>query len=501
MRTHRNTVVSLGAGTAAAGRRYAGITGRKWAYVESEAALDCRIVAVLIATAARITPQLLERLYTAEYPDVAPGLILAPDGGRLDDVVGYQLTALASLDGDSHPVRPLVSISSHRPMETDTLRTIRKILQTDMELLWLSGHSDGIDASLPGGCVLCPIDEKGIGSSSSTCCGKTNYCFRLNRTTRDIFNHPRLFRASTLRATLVVAEICNGFLPAASSEEYENSLVWAVVRSGQTAAMAAPWATFIAAEDDFEGLKVAISDGVSIGQAVAAFNRRICVSNPGARLAVLGDPEVTVHARSNDAIWEIPSRLLTCPEREPALGDPSPPRHTVDQLLASGCAYHHLWFQADTEMGWAAPFSCEYCACPANRYTMRYGKQYRQLSICPMCGIISDAPTGGVRCRIEIVEEGFAAIANCHRGFRIVGVRVGCKDERLAQNWIVDIPVDCYPVGFRLLLDWPPGPIKISIVVTDGTRFAVFSRRYKNREFLHAQMGTVGSLKRTFELA
>ncbi|WP_434420359.1 hypothetical protein [Nannocystis pusilla] len=162
-------VVGLGVGAIEHARLYAHLTGRACEFAEDlERLAAFPDAAVVVTTYAFVDERLLDQLYDRYPLTSAPGLIFSYDDADLS----LQVLSRAAARHCSHrhfdhrrvDINTNIEFGAHMAPEFSivgaqaTPAEFRRALASGAGLLTLYSHSDGIDAYLRDGLVLCPME-------------------------------------------------------------------------------------------------------------------------------------------------------------------------------------------------------------------------------------------------------------------------------------------------------------------------------------------------------
>ena len=266
--------------------------------------------AVFVGTPADITVDLLDELYLDRRRGETPGLLIGEPGHRLRQQVRTRAAAVSSRESYTRAFARIPetgTVISGENAAADAL--------VDAEVLSLTGHSDGIDASA-GQFILCPFLEstllEGTDRARRPSCEVTAHCHRLDMPRQNALADARLIAPTSVRARVLLWQTCWGIFTNPSAIDAKWSLGLLVASSPNLGAIVTTWRVHYWAAGETDPLAKELLSGTSIGVALSAFLRKPQSRRRGVSLCLLGDPAVRLDPRrsANFAVTPTPRPTL-----------------------------------------------------------------------------------------------------------------------------------------------------------------------------------------------
>ncbi|WP_172331655.1 hypothetical protein [Mangrovicoccus sp. HB161399] len=189
-----------------------------------------------------------------------------------------------------------------RDLDSSARKARLTSVQMGADLLSLTGHSDGFDADLGHGLVLCGVNPEAQDCSVERAprCVHTGQCHR-HQIVHDVPDDPWSIGRAAASGTLVPARLlvakvftfysCWGILPNAHYCDPKWGLMAEILSGCSVGTVITTWKQeFIDVEAANEANQ-ALQAGRSVGQAAAIYNHHLGATAKGSRVVVLGDPE------------------------------------------------------------------------------------------------------------------------------------------------------------------------------------------------------------------
>jgi hypothetical protein len=272
-------------------RLYAHLTQRRLVDTADLSDLsDIDDLEIFICSSTKITEGLLDRLYDPERAK-HPGIIYGRTSEELHAQIlrasasAYLKTAAPGLHVRLWPERGAGSPEEHR--------AVLEAIGLDASVMVLMSHSDGLDAALAKGLIACPIRSNVRAPEHRTPeCGHSGWCHRLKLPVTEAFNLQRLVKPDALRARVLVWSACYGVLDDGAPLARQWSLVHRFALNPRLNVILAKWRCSWG-HGPLHELVERLGAGVSVGEAVRAFNASPGVVERCSQLAIIGDPNVT----------------------------------------------------------------------------------------------------------------------------------------------------------------------------------------------------------------
>ncbi|MCY1010182.1 hypothetical protein OV079_32375 [Nannocystis pusilla] len=296
-------VVGLGVGAFEHARLYAHLTGRACEFAEDlERLAAFPEAAVVVTTYAFVDERLLDQLYDRYPLTSAPGLIFSYDDADLSLQV---LTRAAALHCSHRhfeyrrvDINTNIEFGAHMAPEFSivgaqaTPAEFRRALASNAGLLTLYSHSDGIDAYLRDGLVLCPMEGADLDVQPAPSCVVTGYCQRCSRPMSEVLGTETLLHPRAVKAHVLVYCVCWGLYPSQHMYSPAYALSRRLLESFTVGALVTSWEINIQRLPLTARLFHDVARGLPLGEALARH-----LSSPEARgnyhkLCLIGDPGV-----------------------------------------------------------------------------------------------------------------------------------------------------------------------------------------------------------------
>jgi hypothetical protein len=417
--------------------------------------------------------------------------------------------------------------------ETSALER-RQALSRGAGVLTISTHSDGIDAFMGTDLTICARNRvmEGIGLSAAPRCRLTDFCHRHETSVAHAIQTAALFPVDQIAARVFVWDVCFGVMPAGSVVDPRWGIGARLLESPRIGAILTTWQIVLSSPDHAQRISRLIASGVPVGVAVKRFNASHEAQAHNYRMCILGDPRVMLPRVQVSRLPKLrPNRVRHLPNSRPddirqlsllrlcmldAKGTASTgPRtsiasHALEAIdafevtAAKGPPLSAQLLEAENEMrisvlryvfsrgkifeNWlpfarhlrASPLSrcpvCERKAHTLHAVMHPSGVTARRLAICPICGVLEDAPT------------------TSDLGFILDGRRIHLRGNLPQERWMAGVLIasSYYPESIGLMwppmndgtpapyMDlpqrWPLGPLRISVIFVWDANFAVISR-------------------------
>ncbi|HYE28443.1 MAG TPA: hypothetical protein VEA61_09450 [Allosphingosinicella sp.] len=303
-RAEGDAVIALGGDCAAEAALYAHLTGRRLgeaASLEQLAALPAP--AVVVTAYDQVDETLLDLLYNQSTQD-APGLVFAFPGDDLRRQILARAAALR-LSPSETQVRRIDLFPLHREgaaggaavLDGDSdPQDYRDALAAGAALLTLSTHSDGIDAQLRPGLVLCGLRDDDVDAAADLApsCVRTGLCHRRERPIAEARAAGELFDAGDVAAGVFVQDVCWGLYPAPGVQSPRWALSRRLLESFRVGALLTTWEIVGQTAHTCDRLFDELTAGRPLGSALGAFLRSDESVRAGHRLCLVGDPAIRI---------------------------------------------------------------------------------------------------------------------------------------------------------------------------------------------------------------
>jgi len=266
--------------------------------------------AVVVTTFGALTSDLLASLYSGRKTGAVPGLICASDLPALRQQVLVRAILAAFPDRDTDlpwtAIFPIEPFDSQRRDDLHVLggaspaAEIRKAITTRSGLLAIATHSDGVDAMLAPSLALCGISAGQLTAplDREPSCLVRNHCHRFGVPVADVAGLNATVTPADISAGVMVFDTCFGTLAADAPINIERGLGRQLVENLDIGALVTTWELTMLDAGKLQNLVVDLGTGMSLGRAVARFNRSAMARRHAARLALFGDPRMRFTPRA-----------------------------------------------------------------------------------------------------------------------------------------------------------------------------------------------------------
>ena len=301
-------------------RLYAHLTARQFKEAGGASFMgDLSRSSVVVTTFEHLEANLLQALYSNAGALSCPGLICASGVEELRrQVLVRSILARPGLIEEVSPwtaIFPTVKTGTpagHRLQVLDSRSSpelIRAALNTRSGLLAIATHSDGIDAFLGPSLTLCAIDAGGTSAANDRApsCWLSGYCHRHGVSVPEFRKLGVSINPADVSAGILIFDTCFGTLTAQGPIDSRWGLGRHLIENLAIGATVTTWELTLLDARKLEKFVVDLESGMTLGRAVARFNRSEIARRTAARLAVFGDPETRAATRSR--ISGPPARL------------------------------------------------------------------------------------------------------------------------------------------------------------------------------------------------
>lgn len=536
-------VVGLGVGAFEHARLYAHLTRRSCELVETREQLaEFPHAAVVVTTYAHVDERLLDLLYDRHPLTSAPGLIFSYDDADLSLQV---LTRAAALHcrHDHFPhrridINPNIEFGAQMAPEFSIVggeaspAEFRAALSGGAGLLTLYSHSDGIDAYLREGLVLCPMERADASEQPAPSCVVTGFCQRCSRPMSEVLGTDVLLHPRVIKAHVLVYCVCWGLYPSQNMYSPAYALSRRLLESFTVGALVTSWEINIQRLPLTARLFHDIARGLPLGEALARhlssaeargnYHKLCLIGDPALRLAPLAvaDPLDSIQAfqkppppsqRSLAGLTLLrlmihrgtPSELrpdagatasATAAEYEAMLVDGRYydaalaarfRRDMVDYLTSQDTMLSKCWSTfADTIEVLPAKAPCSVCGrrTIARAYVLRIaGCVPRREAVCPSCGSVEDSPIDRAMAMSVAPDGQMQLHGSLPRSDWHARITIERFYTRETDQWDWPAAATGEPVAsFQVPQPWPLVPFRLSLIMVHGySEFTVLGCLYR----------------------
>ena len=507
-RERQGLVVGLGDDVYNEARLYADLTARNFAPISELRELNDSSLFpdVIVTNTSNLCVELIAACQPCQSRNYLAGLIVASDQNALHKVVLVR-SAATSLHGPFHEQPQLVDVSPFLPLGLAQAEQrwwagahasgaeVKHALEIGAGVLTVNAHGDGIDVNLNSG-ILCTVksDYHGSDPDQSPQCNAAQYCHRLKKPLDVALNDDRLISPDILSARILIMNVCWGVWPDNPAIEATWGLGARLAENHRVGAILTTFEVVITKPEDMDSLKSNLSSGEPLGEAATQYLETY--SKLGTRLCLLGDPKTRISTLDEappvlhfepllplKRIRKLQANLqfmrayveaglpksqdMYSPEDLKALAAIEASEKslkmnlgfeetysdmlatTLDVILRRGVVPSHDWFSfAYSKERTVHHIGCEMCGASAQEYeiplTLASGWE-RRFVICPVCGIVEDAPVAAPRFKLiynkrgQVQLSGFPQGALWSAAFVVAPPRT---ENRVSWQWSADAKGD-----------------------------------------------------------
>jgi hypothetical protein len=378
----------------------------------------------------------------------------------------------------------------------------------------------------------------GADEHRSPRCRETGACHRMHVPIQTALASGALIYPEIICARVLIWSVCTGVLLSEALVDPAWGIARRLLRSSTLGAIITTWGVVITDDSVLNRMANELTEAVPVGRALSRFNHSSNARRLGYRMCLFGDPRVRVTSKEqgaalkgnnqplparpsapvNKALLEIPllRACLTLGRRSENEAGPASESAVTDEVLASINSYERMaWLGAPVEEkpdspgpvmrrsitnyllrkrgrfndDWthlvanlradAKPSACFGCGRRTNTLlaSLRIpGVARRRLIICPVCGVIADCPeharmtleleaNNAVRLGGELPSEHWTA-----------GLYLASSSAAYSSWFDWPAAIDARPLEvFAPPERWPPGPLRIGVVMMWDSFVAIVS--------------------------
>lgn len=542
--------MSAGATVMAAGSQrraavaYGQLTGRRPIIVPDDeliARMDEHRPSVIITALDKVSLPLLDKITDPDLAWPTPGLITAPAEHVMRRAMAVALalrlpvaSALSDVrlvpGGWAGEARGAWMFDAHSPAEER-----RQSLSLGADLLSIITHSDGLDADLGTGLILCGAQAAPPRADVARAprCVVTGRCHRQSIAAADdrrgLYPAPEtlptvaramasgdLLFPEEIAARLLVFHVCWGLLPPSLALDNMWGVMPGILAGGAVGSIVTTWQAEVTEPAHAMRLVDSLASGASLREAVRSHNSHPGARARGNRLCILGDPltrvaapraapshdspprsrRMTKRADFVSAYLELATAKLAGPlhdlgletkalyesyltTKDEAAGDRAR-RAVVEFVCRRGPLISQDWLEIGRVLPAAAAgrFLCPVCTAPARMVHAEVPgvpRCRRRIVNCPRCSIARDVPADFPMEAVRLDTGAMAlsgSLPTAHWNAAILLDPI-LHSERRHSWW--PRRADGRPKEiFELSCDWPPGHVFIATVLMVRNELAVF---------------------------
>lgn len=277
------------------GQLYAHLTGRKFISLDDPQRLaGIEDLEAVVCSADAVSSAMLHRMYDPGRA-VSPGLVY----GRTPADIRAQVlraSALARLGARAEGIYVQISPDLGTGSAEERM-WVTSAVALDASVLAVLTHSDALDAPLAkgleqGNLLICPIrNALDVAPQRTPECRHSGWCHRLRMSVEEAFARGELIEPQAFRARILVWSTCFGAIDGGAPLDRQWSVVHQLNINPSVDVVLAKWRGAFG-HGPFNEMVQSLSIGVSVGQAVAAFNATEGMLERGAQFAIFGDPRL-----------------------------------------------------------------------------------------------------------------------------------------------------------------------------------------------------------------
>lgn len=439
---------------------------------------------------------------------------------------------------DLYPTLPLGAIkrAGFQILGSHTSVTDRRQAITEgVGVLTIMTHSDGVDAFMGPKLTVCVMNQELSNSHTHTApqCRLSGICHRHSMSVEQVLESNLTLKPESITARVLIWDVCFGIMLKESFVDPSYGIGQRLLDSANLGAIISSWGIIISSPDQHRDISRWIASGVPAGVAVARFNRSRASRLKRHRMCLLGDPKVrlpiTVSQQQiqpslvsrkkrqcvSDRVQIQQLALLRlcmadAKRRNPkgSLGEAATlalesigefeleaVRTSPMEALNSpfGKSMHEAvicyvqtrgklvesWMPFTQKLQAAKALYCPVCCRQASflKATMKLtGVLARQIVICPVCGVVEDAP---IDWKVSISLLGRRIYLDGDVLGPAVTAGIVISPSNHAESIKILWPIDDQG-GLKSYAElpgrWPLGPLRISVIIMRNTNLAVVSR-------------------------
>lgn len=522
---------------------YAAKTGRGYLFLSS---LDDfhRVdeIEIVLAIFSDLTPGLFDAIHNRTITGKAPGILCASSSEQLSKKIKGKLNCIRRSSRPRHSfIDEPLSITDILPLSSFKIfqknhRTIlgsdashlevERALTSGADLLRIVTTSDGIDADLGAGKVLCPFDRgfhQPRRSNHRPLCIDTGFCHRIETSLKALSEAPRVFFACDVRAGILIWHTCSGVMSFSRTIDDHWGIGRRFIDSPGIGALVTTIDCVVASPVNSEKLVRSLIDGRTLADGVTEYARSASEDPLTHRMFIFGDPDTKLDMAQS--IRDRIPRILPGPSMPKRLGDDiegvdselqlilsivesGPARlQMLRQRIRRGLKKYPLskkstallrmnlieymaarqwvrWMDDWTRLSTRRVRSENGTVCPlcdSQGHTLIYDfatGSRRKATMCPRCGPIEDAPLSSdlrFLVRKDTCELFGSRPTNDWLAYLVIFS--GRSSETLLVKWPANRegkPVDkfCPPIK------WPRGPLRVAFHMIDES-WSILSHPYR----------------------
>jgi hypothetical protein len=311
-------------------RLYAHLTARQFqGATDASVVLDLPRSAVVVTTFEYLNAKLLHALYSDTSARSSAGLICASGVEELRrQVLVRSILARPRLMEETTPwtaIFPTANVGTLAEAHyqifdaSSSPQHVRAALSARSGLLAIATHCDGIDAFLGRSLTFCALD---VGATSNDknrapSCWLNGYCHRHGVSVPEFRRLGVSIAPADVSAGILLLDVCFGTLASDAPIDSKWGLGRHFIENLEIGAIATTWELTLLDVRKLEKLSADLRSGMTLGRAVARFNRSPMARRTATRLAIFGDPRTRVAGRPPIAArtwWNICHEVTSRPK-------------------------------------------------------------------------------------------------------------------------------------------------------------------------------------------
>jgi hypothetical protein len=416
-----------------------------------------------------------------------------------------------------------------------TAAEVREALTAGADVVTILSHGDGVDALLNPALTLCPMDElpPGVTAERAPYCQVTGLCFRHGVSVEKALRSGLTLSPRAIDARILVLGVCHGVLCAQGEIDPSWGYLHALLSNGRLGALVTSWSVVTPSPAMLKPLLSSLYSGETLGRATARLNNSPLARKFGVRFCLFGDPDIRVktaacrpaparrakrvkkaegtgrHSQVNfgdlsflrayvvsaaskcsgplAALAEDALRAVHSYEAGAwggkevegpgdALGERMR-KAVLDFLYQRGTVISHDWVNLSVSQQPLPRTPCFNCGLLVNGTVYKFRLPSiapRRLRICARCSIIEDAPATS-DLTISMTAGGRIVLGGTlPRENWTAGLRLGCQNDPESHGHLWPADDKGAPAReFAPPAPWPPGPLKVALVMLAGASISV----------------------------
>jgi hypothetical protein len=293
---------------------YAAKTGRDYLFLASlENFHRFAEIEIVLALFSDLTPDLFDAIHEKTITRKAPGILCASSSEQLSKKIKWKLDCIrrsnrprGSFIDEPLSITDILPLSRFKIFQKNyrtilgsdaSLLEVERALTSGADLLRIVTTSDGIDADLGAGKVLCPFDRRFHQPSRSIhlpLCIETGFCHRIETSLKGLSETPRIFFACDVRAGILIWDTCSGVMSFSRTIDDHWGMGRRFIDSLGIGALVTTIDCAVVSPANSEKLVRSLIDGRTLADGVTEYARSASEDPLTHRMFIFGDPDTKI---------------------------------------------------------------------------------------------------------------------------------------------------------------------------------------------------------------